>query len=110
MAFLFVGVDSEFGWRKKGEIRRQGCTPDLHCDSLDRSHQFCRCGSGQPEGRLGTAYVVAASLSILVLSKNPYGEHSAGSHWLSRRLVEALRCAPGCGRPTSLGTASMIMF
>jgi ABC-type Mn2+/Zn2+ transport system permease subunit len=33
-----------------------------------------RRGRGQPEGRLGTAYVVAASLSILVLSKNPYGE------------------------------------
>jgi ABC-type Mn2+/Zn2+ transport system permease subunit len=33
-----------------------------------------RRGRGQPEGRLGTAYVAAASLSILVLSKNPYGE------------------------------------
>jgi ABC-type Mn2+/Zn2+ transport system permease subunit len=31
-------------------------------------------GRGQPEGRLGTAYVVAAALSILLLSKNPYGE------------------------------------
>ena len=33
-----------------------------------------RRGRGQPEGRLGTAYVVAAGLSILLLSKNPYGE------------------------------------
>ncbi|MGA3280683.1 MAG: metal ABC transporter permease [Smithella sp.] len=33
-----------------------------------------RRGHGQPEGRLGTAYVVAAALSILLLSKNPYGE------------------------------------
>ncbi|HVN98283.1 MAG TPA: metal ABC transporter permease [Syntrophorhabdaceae bacterium] len=33
-----------------------------------------RRGRGQPEGRLGTAYVVAAALSILLLSKNPYGE------------------------------------
>ncbi len=33
-----------------------------------------RRGGGQPEGRLGTAYVVAAALSILLLSKNPYGE------------------------------------
>jgi ABC-type Mn2+/Zn2+ transport system permease subunit len=33
-----------------------------------------RRGSGQPEGRLGTAYVVAAAMSILLLSKNPYGE------------------------------------
>jgi ABC-type Mn2+/Zn2+ transport system permease subunit len=33
-----------------------------------------RRGRGHPEGRLGTAYVVAASLSILLLSKNPYGE------------------------------------
>src|SRR5664279_3579915 len=33
-----------------------------------------RRGSGQPEGRLGTAYVVAAALGILLLSKNPYGE------------------------------------
>jgi ABC-type Mn2+/Zn2+ transport system permease subunit len=33
-----------------------------------------RRGSGQPESRLGTAYVVAASLSILLLAKNPYGE------------------------------------
>lgn len=33
-----------------------------------------RRGRGQPEGRLGTAYVVSASLSILLLSKNPYGE------------------------------------
>jgi len=33
-----------------------------------------RRGRGQPEGRLGTAYVVAAALSILVLAKNPYGE------------------------------------
>ena len=33
-----------------------------------------RGGRGQPEGRLGTAYVVAAALSILLLSKNPYGE------------------------------------
>ena len=33
-----------------------------------------RRGRGQPEGRLGTAYVVAAALGILLLSKNPYGE------------------------------------
>jgi len=33
-----------------------------------------RRGGGQPEGRLGTAYVVAAALSILLLSKNPFGE------------------------------------
>lgn len=33
-----------------------------------------RRGSGQPEGRLGTAYVVASALSILLLAKNPYGE------------------------------------
>jgi len=32
-----------------------------------------RRGRGQPEGRLGTAYVVAAALGILLLSKNPYG-------------------------------------
>ncbi len=31
-------------------------------------------GRGQPEGRLGTAYVVAAALGILLLAKNPYGE------------------------------------
>jgi ABC-type Mn2+/Zn2+ transport system permease subunit len=33
-----------------------------------------RGGRGQPEGRLGTAYVVAAALGILLLSQNPYGE------------------------------------
>jgi ABC-type Mn2+/Zn2+ transport system permease subunit len=33
-----------------------------------------RKGRGQPEGRLGAAYVVAAALGILLLSKNPYGE------------------------------------
>jgi ABC-type Mn2+/Zn2+ transport system permease subunit len=33
-----------------------------------------RRGRGQPEGRLGTAYVVAGALSILLLAKNPYGE------------------------------------
>jgi ABC-type Mn2+/Zn2+ transport system permease subunit len=33
-----------------------------------------RRGRGQPEGRLGTAYVVAAAFSILLLAKNPYGE------------------------------------
>jgi len=33
-----------------------------------------RRGRGQPEGRLGTAYVVASALSILILSKNRYGE------------------------------------
>jgi ABC-type Mn2+/Zn2+ transport system permease subunit len=33
-----------------------------------------RRGHGQPEGRLGTAYVVSAALSILLLAKNPYGE------------------------------------
>ena len=33
-----------------------------------------RRGGGQPEGRLGSAYVVSAALSILLLSKNPYGE------------------------------------
>ena len=33
-----------------------------------------RRGRGHPEGRLGTAYVVSAALSILILSKNPYGE------------------------------------
>ena len=33
-----------------------------------------RRGRGQPEGRLGTAYVVAAALGILLLAKNPYGE------------------------------------
>ncbi len=33
-----------------------------------------RRGRGHPEGRLGTAYVVAAALGILLLAKNPYGE------------------------------------
>jgi ABC-type Mn2+/Zn2+ transport system permease subunit len=33
-----------------------------------------RRGRGQPEGRLGTAYVVAAALSILILSKNRFAE------------------------------------
>ncbi len=33
-----------------------------------------RRGHGLPEGRLGAAYVVASALSILLLSKNPYGE------------------------------------
>ncbi len=31
-------------------------------------------GRGLPEGRLGTAYVVAAALGILLLSKNPHAE------------------------------------
>src|SRR5476651_231599 len=31
-------------------------------------------GRGLPEGRLGTAYVVAAALSIILLSKNRYAE------------------------------------
>src|SRR5271157_2425033 len=33
-----------------------------------------RRGGGSPEGRLGTAYVVAAALSIIILSMNRYGE------------------------------------
>jgi ABC-type Mn2+/Zn2+ transport system permease subunit len=33
-----------------------------------------RRGRDHPEGRLGTAYVVAAALGILLLAKNPYGE------------------------------------
>src|SRR5438874_6539065 len=33
-----------------------------------------RRGRGLPEGRLGTAYVVAAALSIIVLSQVRYGE------------------------------------
>jgi len=33
-----------------------------------------RRGRGMPEGRLGAIYVVAAALSILLLSKNRYGE------------------------------------
>jgi ABC-type Mn2+/Zn2+ transport system permease subunit len=33
-----------------------------------------RRGGGSPEGRLGTAYVVAAALSIIILSKNRYSE------------------------------------
>lgn len=33
-----------------------------------------RRGGGLPEGRLGTAYVVAAALSIVLLSKNRYAE------------------------------------
>ena len=33
-----------------------------------------RRGRGLPEGRLGTAYVVAAAVSILLLSKNRYAE------------------------------------
>jgi ABC-type Mn2+/Zn2+ transport system permease subunit len=33
-----------------------------------------RRGRGLPEGRLGTAYVVAAALGILLLSKNRFGE------------------------------------
>src|SRR5258708_1679425 len=33
-----------------------------------------RRGGGSPEGRLGAAYVVTAALSILILSKNRYGE------------------------------------
>jgi len=45
-----------------------------------------RHGRGQPEGRLGTAYVVAAALSILLLSKNPYGE--AG--WLDMMKGEVI--------------------
>jgi ABC-type Mn2+/Zn2+ transport system permease subunit len=35
---------------------------------------FERRGKGLPEGRLGTAYVVASALSILLLSKNRYAE------------------------------------
>jgi ABC-type Mn2+/Zn2+ transport system permease subunit len=35
---------------------------------------FERRGQGLPEGRLGTAYVVASALSILLLSKNRYAE------------------------------------
>jgi ABC-type Mn2+/Zn2+ transport system permease subunit len=35
---------------------------------------FERRGRGLPEGRLGTAYVVASALSILLLSKNRYAE------------------------------------
>jgi ABC-type Mn2+/Zn2+ transport system permease subunit len=33
-----------------------------------------RRGHGQPEGRLGVAYVVSAALSILLLARNPYAE------------------------------------
>ena len=33
-----------------------------------------RRGRGQPEGRLGTAYAVAAAVSMVLLAKNPYGE------------------------------------
>lgn len=33
-----------------------------------------RRGRGLPEGRLGTAYVVSAAVSIILLSKNHYGE------------------------------------
>jgi ABC-type Mn2+/Zn2+ transport system permease subunit len=33
-----------------------------------------RRGTGSPEGRLGAAYVVAAALSIIILSQNKYGE------------------------------------
>lgn len=33
-----------------------------------------RRGRGSPEGRLGTAYVVAAALSIIILSQNRFGE------------------------------------
>jgi ABC-type Mn2+/Zn2+ transport system permease subunit len=33
-----------------------------------------RRGGGSPEGRLGTGYVVAAALSIIILSKNRFGE------------------------------------
>jgi ABC-type Mn2+/Zn2+ transport system permease subunit len=33
-----------------------------------------RRGTGSPEGRLGAAYVVAAALSIIILSQNRYGE------------------------------------
>ena len=33
-----------------------------------------RRGGGSPEGRLGTVYVVAAALSIIILSKNRFGE------------------------------------
>jgi ABC-type Mn2+/Zn2+ transport system permease subunit len=33
-----------------------------------------RRGTGSPEGRLGAAYVVAAALSIIMLSQNKYGE------------------------------------
>ena len=35
---------------------------------------FLERRGGLPEGRLGTAYVVAAALSIIILSKNRYGE------------------------------------
>ena len=45
-----------------------------------------RRGRGQPEGRLGTAYVVASALSILLLSKNPYGEIG----WLDKLKGEVI--------------------
>lgn len=45
-----------------------------------------RRGRGLPEGRLGTGYVVAAALSILLLSKNRYAE--AG--WLDLLKGEVL--------------------
>src|SRR6185503_4702400 len=34
-----------------------------------------RRGRGMSEGRIGTAYVLAGAWSILLLMKNPYGEH-----------------------------------
>src|ERR1043165_3005294 len=48
-----------------------------------------RRGRGLPEGRLGSAYVVAAALSILLLSKNRYAE--AG--WLDLLKGEVITIA-----------------
>jgi len=50
-----------------------------------------RRGRGQPEGRLGTAYAVAAAFSMLLLAKNPFGEIG----WLEMMKGEMLTISDG---------------
>ena len=50
-----------------------------------------RRGRGQPEGRLGTAYAVAAAFSMLLLAKNPFGEIG----WLEMLKGEMLTISDG---------------
>jgi ABC-type Mn2+/Zn2+ transport system permease subunit len=63
-----------------------------------------RRGRGLPEGRLGTAYVVAAALSILLLAKNPYGEIG----WLDMMKGEVITIS-GFDLALTAATLSLIL-
>ena len=71
---VWLGCDRRRTARTANTCWRSPVRPCFRWWPSSCSRSLERRGRGLPEGRLGTAYVVAAALSILLLSKNRYAE------------------------------------